>query len=152
MHALAAVSPNKLRQRQLSALFEALSDWAKYAHLEPASEAGNFIVDLGRDEAPIYAPAFPAPLTELCRSIATDELVSRIEQTIDLYDLTDADQVGGRLYLPSGVSRELLVHAGGSWGRRSSTVRACASTGTRLAISSTTRRIGAVDSRARRFG
>ena len=115
---LAAASPNKLRQRQLSALFEALADWAKYAHLEPASEAGNFIVDLGRDEAPIYAPAFPAPLTELCRSIATDELVSRIEQTIDLYDLTDADQVGGRLYLPSGVSRELLAHAGGSWGRR----------------------------------
>ena len=114
---LATVSPNKLRQRQLSTLFEVLADWAKFAYLEPAAEDGNFIVELGRDEPPIYAPAFNEPLTELCRTIATDELVGRIEQAIEHYD-DDDTLIGGRLYLANGISRELLAHAGGSWGRR----------------------------------
>ena len=112
---LATVSPNKLRQRQLSALYDELADWTKYAHLEPATEDGNFVVELSRDESPIYGPAFVAPMTPLCRSISTDELVTHIADAIDHY----ADGSAKELYLPSGISRELLAHAASSWGRRS---------------------------------
>lgn len=115
---LATVSPNKLRQRQLSALYDALAQWVQYAEFLNGVQDTNFIVDLTLDEPPVYGPAFNAPAHENCRTVVTDILVARIEQSIERFGQETDDEPTGEPLMVSGLSRELLAHACNSWGRR----------------------------------
>ncbi len=113
---LATSSPNKLRQRQLSALFDMLSDWARQVEILDDVHDGNFVVDLSKDEAPVYAPAYTGERHAFCRTLVSDRLVNLLDAEIE--------QPGGAgnahsLQISAGVSRELLAHAANAWGRRS---------------------------------
>lgn len=109
---LATVSPNKLRQRQLGTLYEALNDWAHYADLLSNESDGTYIVNMVQDEPPVYAPAYPFHRTDACRVINTKRLVDAID-----------DYLGGAtdngLAMPRGMSADLLAHAAASWSKRS---------------------------------
>ena len=113
---LATASPNKLRQRQLSALFDLLSDWARHVDIVEGVHDGNFIVDLSKDEAPVYAPAYSGERHPFCRTLVTDRLVNLLDGEIEVPG-SAASEHG--LHVGNAVSRELLAHAANAWGRRS---------------------------------
>lgn len=112
---LTTASPNKLRQRQLSALFDQLADWARQVEIVEGVHDGNFVVDLSRDEPPVYAPAYSGDQHPFCRTLITDRLVNLLDAEVD----QPGSGVGEHgLQVGSGISRELLAHAANAWGRR----------------------------------
>ncbi len=78
---LACCKPNQLRQSDLSAIYRGLQDWSKLASLDrPPSEPDIFLVNLDRDQPPIYCSLYPDAHGGLSRFIKTGALISRLEE------------------------------------------------------------------------
>ena len=115
---LATASPNKLRQRQLSGLFDQLADWSKYVEVSTGVVDGSFVVDLTKDDPPVYGPAYEGESHDLCRTLNTDPLVNLLDAAVEQHAIGDV-QNAHRLQIGGGLSQDLLAHAANAWGRRS---------------------------------
>ena len=115
---LATASPNKLRQRQLSGLFDQLADWSKYVEVSTGVVDGSFVVDLTKDDPPVYGPAYEGESHDLCRTLNTDPLVNLLDAAVEQHATGD-EQNAHRLQIGGGLSQDLLAHAANAWGRRS---------------------------------
>ena len=115
---LATASPNKLRQRQLSGLFDQLADWSKYVEVTNGVVDGSFVVDLTKDDPPVYGPAYDGESHDLCRTLNTDRLVNLLDAAVEQHAM-GSEQNAHRLQIGGGLSQDLLAHAANAWGRRS---------------------------------
>jgi hypothetical protein len=106
---LVCASPNKLRQRHLSALYDALAGWVPLVEMARAPAEGAFVIDLREDEPPVFAAAFNRQVHGECRVLNTDALVAALDE---------AAAGKGRLKRPEGAGCELLEHAAVAFSRR----------------------------------
>jgi hypothetical protein len=77
---LGCCKPNQLRQSDLAAVYRGLHEWAKYVKIQKCNSSnGLFRVDLGSDQAAVYASLYPPSDDYQCRLINTDALISHLE-------------------------------------------------------------------------
>jgi hypothetical protein len=84
---LGSSKPNQLRQRDLVGIFAALGDWARQVRLlDPGEGDGLFLVDLARDQAPVYAALYTDVPGPGCQLLDTGDLVSRLRKLAEQSD------------------------------------------------------------------
>lgn len=110
---LVCASPNKLRQRHLSSLYEALPGWVPLVTMANVPAEGTFVVDLREDEPPVFAAAFNRQIHGECRVLQMDALVAALDDAA-------AGRGRGRLNNPDGIGNEMLEHAAVAFSRRKS--------------------------------
>ena len=78
---LGCCKPNQLRQHDLAEIYSALQAWSDQLSLfRPGDGEGLFLVDLERDQPPLYSALYRDPQSAHCRQIDTSALVARLEQ------------------------------------------------------------------------
>lgn len=106
---LAAACPYQMRQRDILKLYQALQEWAALAHLSPV-QSGNddnnrFIVQLYKDQAPVYADLASHPIKKPALELNTSKLIAHLEESIRQPTST-----------PNTLSKNNLRHLTGCWG------------------------------------
>lgn len=109
---LGCCKPNRLRQSDLTALFEQLEDWAEQVDLEAADTSdGLFLVDMQSDQPPIYRSLYRKESGPQCRSINTAKLVKFLEE--QRKHSSDTPEEGVKINrLPEGLLEHLLGSLG----------------------------------------
>lgn len=109
---LGCCKPNRLRQKDLTALFKHLGEWAEQAVLEPAdSSDGLFLIDMQSDQPPIYRTLYRKEPSAQCRSINTTSLVAFLEK-IQSEDQANSAESKNAKPIPDGLLEHLLNSLG----------------------------------------
>ena len=104
---LAVAKPNQLRQKDLSAVFNALDQWTPRVTIGAPADDTMFVVDLDADSPPSYRELGSHTGPQL-RGIRTDVLVSELEAYL-------AEMVSD-VPVPDYIGLDLLRHLAHAWG------------------------------------
>ena len=104
---LATAKPNQLRQKDLSAVFNALDQWTPRIRIGAPADDTLFVVDLDADAPPSYRELGSHTGTAL-RGISTDVLVYELEAYLA--------EMASDVPVPDYVSPDLLRHLAHAWG------------------------------------
>jgi hypothetical protein len=104
---LATAKPNQLRQKDLSAVFNALDQWTPRICIGAPADDTLFVVDLDADAPPTYRELGSHTGTAL-RGISTDVLVYELEAYLA--------EMASDVPVPDYVSPDLLRHLAHAWG------------------------------------
>lgn len=109
---LGCCKPNRLRQSDLTALFDCMAHWAQHVSLESVDKLdGLFLVDLQSDQPPLYRTLYRKEPGPQCRGIDTAALVDTLRQS-----LPDGEKeplkVADDAILPAGVLEHLVSSLG----------------------------------------
>lgn len=78
---LGCCKPNQLRQSDLALTYKALLSWCHKLKLEaPGPDSGLFLIDLDRDQPPLYSALYRNQGGPQCRQIDTSALIAYLEQ------------------------------------------------------------------------
>ena len=104
---LGCCKPNQLRQTDLAAIYHTLQVLGSTLSLSAAGAGdGLFIVDLERDQPPLYSALYRDLSNPHCRQIDTSELIARLEQLRE--EQQDRGEV--KVYGETTLSARLLAH------------------------------------------
>ncbi len=119
---LAAAKPNQLRQKDLSAVFNALDQWTPRIRIGAPADDTLFVVDLNADAPPSYRE-LGSHTGDALRGISTDVLVYELEAYLG--------EMASDVPVPDYVSPDLLRHLAHAWGTmKKRSFRRSASSGT----------------------
>jgi cyclic-di-GMP-binding protein len=104
---LATAKPNQLRQKDLSAVYNALDAWTPRVTIGTPADDTMFVVDLDADAPPSYRELGSHTGSEL-RGIRTDVLVYELEAYLA--------EMASDVPVPDYVSPDLLRHLAHAWG------------------------------------
>ncbi|WNW13107.1 molecular chaperone [Pseudomonas sp. DTU_2021_1001937_2_SI_NGA_ILE_001] len=105
---------NQMRQLNIGKLGEVLESWSAMVRLQDANAQDSlFAVDPGVDKPPLYRNLFGEQLLPRLQGINSLPLANAIQQYLDLPIEKRAES---RLYVPAGVSADLLQHLAAAWG------------------------------------
>jgi hypothetical protein len=104
---LATAKPNQLRQKDLSAVYNALDAWTPRITIGMPADDTMFVVDLDADAPPTYRELGSHTGSEL-RGIRTDVLVYELEAYLA--------EMASDVPVPDYVSADLLRHLAHAWG------------------------------------
>ncbi len=108
---LGCIKPNQLRQSDMVAVHAALAQWSEKLQIGGQGTVdGLFLVDLDRDQPPLYSRLYDKHSSSQCRQISAQELVSYLHQ------LQEQDDAKGKpgvkledgLSLPSNMLGHLI--------------------------------------------
>lgn len=112
---LGCCKPNQLRQADLAAIYRALQVWSHHISLTaPGAGEGLFLVDLERDQPPLYSSLYRDLQNPHCRHIDTSGLISQLEQL----QAHSREHGGGKIRvdsetsLPAGLLSHLIDSLG----------------------------------------
>lgn len=78
---LGCCKPNQLRQGDQAAIYRGLRDWGKLVQIHPAGKGdGLFLVDLDKDQPPLYSILAGDQSEARCRYLDTASLVEHLQQ------------------------------------------------------------------------
>lgn len=106
---LGCCKPNQLRQSDLATTYQALGLWSELLSLSPGEDKDAlFLVDLDRDQPPLYASLFRDGGTSHCRRINTSALVAHMQNLLQM----NGRQSRGGIPLDEGtrIAPGLLSH------------------------------------------
>jgi cyclic-di-GMP-binding protein len=106
---LGCCKPNQLRQTDLATIYDTLKAWSDQLSLSmPGAGEGLFLVDLERDQPPLYSSLYRNQASPQCRKIDTGALITRLEQLQAL----ERDQGRGFIQVDDNtrLSATLLSH------------------------------------------
>ncbi len=104
---LAVAKPNQLRQKDLSAIFNALDQWTPRITIGAPADDTMFVVDLGADSPPSYRELGSHAGDQL-RGIRTDVLVYELEAYLA--------EMASDVPVPDYIGLDLLRHLAHAWG------------------------------------
>ena len=104
---LAVAKPNQLRQKDLSAIFNALDQWTPRITIGAPADDTMFVVDLGADSPPSYRELGSHTGDQL-RGIRTDVLVYELEAYLA--------EMASDVPVPDYIGLDLLRHLAHAWG------------------------------------
>ena len=110
---LAMASPYRMRQSEVSIVYNALARWAAHAHIipynDPSAAEALFVVHMDSDDAPDFQAFNHRDCnTELCRLVDTRQLSHVLQEERSYLDANGKGE--------GGLSAELLYRLIGSWG------------------------------------
>jgi len=109
---LGCCKPNRLRQSDLSALFNCLAHWSTEVAVEAADNSqGLFLVDLQSDQPPLYRSLYKKEPGPQCRGINTLSLVKKLRANFDAGDSAPLKVAEGAV-LPAGVLEHVVSSLG----------------------------------------
>ena len=104
---LAVAKPNQLRQKDLSAVYNALDQWTPRITIGAPADDTMFVVDLDADSPPSYRE-LGSHTGERLRGIRTDVLVYELEAYLA--------EMASDVPVPDYISPDLLRHLAHAWG------------------------------------
>lgn len=104
---LAVAKPNQLRQKDLSAVFNALDQWTPQISIGAPADDTMFVVDLDADSPPSYRE-LGSHTGEQLRGIRTDVLVYELEAYLA--------EMASDVPVPDYIGVDLLRHLAHAWG------------------------------------
>jgi len=105
---LACSKPNQLRERQLTAIFNALEQWVGYTNLAPSAKDSLFCVDLEEDVPPRYTRLVEDKTKPAIRGLNTGTLVYQLEAYLKGIDT--------ELPIPEFMEMSVVNHLASCWG------------------------------------
>lgn len=111
---LGCCKPNRLRQGDLTLLYDCLAQWAEDVTLAAAdAPEGLFLVDLQSDQPPLYRTLYKSEPGPQCRTIDTTRLVARLQRE------SATEKPKARESNPDALPAGVLDHVINSLGRMS---------------------------------
>ena len=105
---LASSKPNQLRERQLTAIFNALEQWVGYTSIVPTADDSLFCIDLDKDLPPRYTRLVEDKSGSGLRGLNTGKLVYQLEAYLKGIDT--------ELPIPDFVEEQVANHLASCWG------------------------------------
>lgn len=106
---LGCCKPNQLRQADLTAVYRALSKWGQLLKLQRNSSSDAlFVVDLSRDQPPLYSALYRDGGAPTCRRIDTTALVAHMRGLLE--NSKSQNRAGIPLDDNSRIAPGLLAH------------------------------------------
>jgi len=104
----ASSKPNQLRERQLTAIFNALEQWVAYTSIVPTTDESLFCIDLEKDMPPRYTRLVEDKSSAGLRGLNTGTLVYQLEAYLKGIDT--------ELPIPDFVEESVVNHLASCWG------------------------------------
>ena len=114
---IGCANPNKLRQKDMVVVFDALPLWTKHTSLDTANDTDIlFLVDLSYDVSPAYGELTEDILHDNCRSLETTDLVHNLREYVASKSAGQEPHTDIESTVPKNCSLELIKMLALAWG------------------------------------